>query len=213
MTIQSETLEIGQDDFLEVLKDYRIAKLSWQHFTAAYGELGSGPNALRSVVDAARIYEPFDYILTGLLYDVILAISRLTDGGQQRGSPKRVSLLTIQSHLATKRKSLSDASSLSRTDAAISKIKSFRQSPSVHRLRSRRDSHLAHRLQGNHAELSYSDIEDLLPIADQLFKDLAPLFHATADYPAGILEQFEHSTNKFWACLSLGAQQVALAKM
>lgn len=210
MRIPSEILEHGQDDFCIVLEDYRIAKLSWQHFSVAYGELGSEPNDVRTAVDAARIGLPFDYILTGLVFDLVLAISRLTDDGRERGASERVNLLTVQSHLVAKRLAISDAELRSNVDLALTNIKGFRTHPVVQRIRDRRNSYLAHRLRPKLSELNYGELEDALQALSQLFETLAPLFHASKGYPDGVSDDLLHSTQRFWRSLGLGAQNLAL---
>ena len=201
----SEILEIGQKDFDTVLNDYRVAKLSWQHLLAAHGDLDSEPNSVRAAVISARIDSPFSYILDVLVFDVLLAIARLADDGRERGASERLSLLTIQSHLVSKRSLTSDAPLLSLIDLANSQTANFRHHHLVRRIRERRNTHLAHRLRLPPSELKYGDLEGVLAVLTELFMVLAPLFHASKDYPESVPMLRSHSTAKYWKCFELGA--------
>ena len=171
---QNEVLELGQEDVLLAIEDYRIAKLSWQHFLVAYGELDSASHSVRDAANAAGIANPFDYLLNGLLFDVVLAIARLTEDGSNRGNTDKVTLLSIKARLAEKRKTTTDAKLESEIDAAISQITKFRTSGTVAKIRDRRNSHLAHRLRMQHVDLTYGEIEVLVDELTAMFEKFRP---------------------------------------
>jgi hypothetical protein len=202
---KSKILETGQDDFCVVVEDYRIAKLSWQHFKAAYGEFDTSSHPVRDAINDADLGAPFDYLLNGFLFDIILAVARLTDENPKRGQSQRVTLLTLQSHLKAKRGNSSDTAFLAALDSAFSLVKKFRSDDRVQRIRDRRNTHLAHRLRVTLSDLKYGELEVVLSELTKLFEVLAPLFHATKDYPEAAAVASEYEIECFWECLRVGA--------
>ena len=195
---RSDVLEIGQDDYLAVLKDYWIARLSWRHFCAAYGDLGSPSHDVRDAINDARLGWPFDYIVTLLVYDVILAMARLTDGKSRKNNSDRITLLTLADRLCEKLQATDEPELRKQLCAVRDSVLKLRNNGTVRNLRGIRDSLLAHRLNVERLNASYGEISEFIFEMSNLFSQMSPLFRATEGFADSIVDQTKPVTERFW---------------
>lgn len=211
---KEEIFEIGQSDFEITVKDYRLAKISWQFFLSATDNLSDEKPPLIEAIEGAYLARSTDYLLNLCIYDSLMAICRLTD---ERGKGGRISLLRIKGHLDRKREELLKAgldvaAELEQISDANSEIKEFRKSEISMNLRKRRDAHLAHRLENQQLpEVTNGELDILIGNLDAIFCKLAPLFRAAPKFPVRPAEQYDFHIQKFWKAVELGAPKAKLA--
>ena len=200
---ESEIREIGQNDFLLALEDYWAAALSWAFFISAVGSLDAQRHRLTEAINNARLANPYDYLLNTLLFDTMMAICRLTDKG-----PDCVSLPRIRQHLKVKRQKLVEEQlSTTEVDIAISEIRQFENSEAVSRIRDRRLTQLAHRIDSVQVEIAYGQLEDGIKKLAALFSRLGPMFRATKGYAESPVEQHKPQFDRFWKAVEEGAKK------
>lgn len=211
----SEVLEIGQDDFLVVLQDYRAARISWNFVLHITDNLSEDKSSQIKAIEEGFLATATDYLLNVLIFDSILAICRLAD----HGANDRVNFLRLKAHLVTKCDTLNtdgsgDSSEMLQLKTAISELTKFRALQEIENLRERRNGYLAHRLDDNsYSTITNGEVDKVMEKLDGLVRMLAPLFRASSGFPLAPINQYSHHIGKFWKAVELGAPRAKLARL